>query len=253
MRQLFKFLLAILLLTGGGYSFGKTHSISVTDSLETVTKKVSGFNVLQISGPFDVYIEQGNTESLTYQAPKEILDRIVAQAEGNTLRISNKHDNWGWGYKSWWSDKSWWHHHGKIIVHVIVKDVNHINVSGSGGAFFDKGISTNSLKLMVRGSGDVHGKVNVKELDSHISGSGNIRLTGTAGTSTIRVSGSGNFVAPDLITSNSAVRVSGSGNAKINASDKLVAAVSGSGDVHYTGDAKSVRSSTSGSGNVTRF
>ncbi|HTD40261.1 MAG TPA: DUF2807 domain-containing protein, partial [Mucilaginibacter sp.] len=145
MRQLFKLLIATILLTGSGYAFAKTHSISTADSLETVNKKLPGFNALQISGPFDVYVEQGNTESLTYQAPKEILDRIVAEVEGTTLHISNKHDNWGWGPKSWWSDKSWWHHHqGKIIVHVTVKDLNSIKVSGSGGAFFDNGISANS-------------------------------------------------------------------------------------------------------------
>lgn len=253
MRQLFKLFLTMLLLMAGGYCFTKTRTVALKDSLETVSRQLSAVNALQVSGPFDVYIEQGTKESVTYQAPKEILDRIVADVEGSTLRISNKHDNWGWGYKSWWSDKSWWHHHGKIMVHVIVKDLNRINISGSGGTFFDKGISTGSLQLMVRGSGEVHGKVSVKELDSHISGSGNIRLAGTAESSTVRVSGSGNFVASELITANSAVRVSGSGNAKINASNKLTAAVTGSGDVRYTGDAKSIRSSTSGSGNISRF
>ena len=99
----------------------------------------------------------------------------------------------------------------------------------------------------------MHGKINVKELESRISGSGNIRLTGSAGSSTLNVSGSGNFIAGDLVTSSSTVRVSGSGNAKINANDKVVAGVSGSGDVRYTGDAKSVRSSTSGSGNVSKY
>ena len=99
----------------------------------------------------------------------------------------------------------------------------------------------------------MHGKINVKELESRISGSGNIRLTGSAGSSTSNVSGSGNFIAGDLVTSSSVVRVSGSGNAKINANEKVVAGVSGSGDVRYTGDAKSVRSSTSGSGNVSKY
>jgi hypothetical protein len=254
MKQLFKLLLAMTFLTGSGYAFAKPHSISDADSLETVNKKLPGFSALHISGPFDVYVEQGSIESVTFQAPKEILDRIVTEVKGNTLRISNKHDNWGWGPKSWWSDKGWWQRHrGKIIVHVTVKDLNSIKVSGSGGAFFDNGISTQSLSLLVRGSGNVRGKVSVKTLESHISGSGNIKLSGTAGNSTIKVSGSGNFSAPGLITSNSAVRVSGSGNAKINATDKVDAAVSGSGDVRYTGDAKSVRSAKSGSGNVSRF
>ncbi len=253
MRQLFRLLLAFILITGSEYAFAKPHASLTEDSLQTVTRQVSGFNALQISGPFDVYIEQGNTESLTYKAPKEVSSRIITEVDGNTLHIGNKHDNWGWGYNSWWSDKSWWRHHAKIVVNITVKDLNSIKISGSGGAFFDGGLVTNSLKLLVRGSGDVHGKINVKELESRISGSGNIRLTGSADRSTSNVSGSGNFIAGDLVTSSSSVRVSGSGNAKINANDSVVAGVSGSGDVRYTGDAKSVRSSTSGSGSVHKF
>lgn len=253
MRQLFRPLLALILVTVSGYAFAKPHISVAEDSLITVTRQVSGFNALQISGPFDVYVEQGNTESLTYKAPKEVLNRIITEVDGHTLRISNKHDNWGWGYNSWWSDKSWWRHHAKIVVNITVKDLNSIKVSGSGGAFFDNGFTTNSLKLLVRGSGNIHGKINVRELESRISGSGNITMTGSANQSTSNVSGSGNFIAGDLITSSSSVRVSGSGNAKINASDSLVAGVSGSGDVRYTGDAKSVRKSTSGSGSVHKF
>ena len=253
MRQLFRLLLVAILVMGSGYAFSKPHISATEDSLTTVTRQVSGFNALQISGPFDVYIEQGNTESVTYKAPKDVLDRILTEVEGHTLHISNRHDNWGWGANSWWSDKSWWRHHAKIVVNITVKDLNSIKVSGSGGAFFDRGLATNSLKLMVRGSGSMHGKINVKELESRISGSGNIRLTGAAGSSTLNVSGSGNFIAGDLVTSSSIVRVSGSGNAKINANDKVVAGVSGSGDVRYTGEAKSVKSSTSGSGSVHKF
>src|ERR1700760_650182 len=102
MRQIFKLLLTVILVTGCGYAFAKPH-ISVTeDSLIAVTRQVSGFNALQVSGPFDVYIQQGNTESVTYKAPKEVLDRIRADVEGHTLHIGNKHDNWGTGYNSWW-------------------------------------------------------------------------------------------------------------------------------------------------------
>lgn len=253
MRLLFRLLLTIILVTGSVYVFAKPNMSITEDTLTSVTRQVSGFNALQISGPFDVYIEQGNTEALTYKAPKEVLDRIVTEVEGHTLHIGNKHDNWGWSNKSWWSDKSWWRHHAKIVVNITVKDLNSIKVSGSGGAFFDGGLATNSLKLTVRGSGNVHGKVAVTELESLISGSGNIRLSGTAGSSTSKVSGSGNFVAADLVTSTSTIRVSGSGNAKINATDKIVAGVSGSGDVRYKGDAKSVKSATSGSGNVSKL
>jgi hypothetical protein len=254
MKSLINLLLATLLLAGNCYAFTKEDSTSKADTpFVTVDRHVSDFNSLHISGPFDVHIAQGTTESVTLDAPKELLDRIVTEVNSGELRISNKHDNWGWSEKSWWSDKSWWRHHKKIVVHITVKNLNSIKLSGSGSALFEEGISASSLKLMVRGSGNMQGKVDVKQLESHISGSGGIKLSGTAESSSISVTGSGNFTAPELITSNSAVHLSGSGGAKINANDKVDAAISGSGGVSYTGTAKMVTSKKSGSGSISRF
>ena len=66
MRRLFRLLLVVIFITGSGYAFAMPKISGAEDSLTTVTRQVSGFNALQISGPFDVYIEQGNTESVTY-------------------------------------------------------------------------------------------------------------------------------------------------------------------------------------------
>ena len=254
MKSFIKLLLATLLVAGNCYAFAKAHSTLQTDTtFVTVDRHVSDFNSLHISGPFDIHITQGTSESVRLTAPKEILDRIVTEVNSGELRISNKHDNWGWNEKSWWSDKSWWRHHKKIIVHVSVKDLHSIKLSGSGSALFEEGITTNMLKLTVRGSGNIEGKVQVKKLESSISGSGGIKLSGSAESSAIGVTGSGSFTAPELITSNSAVHLSGSGGAKINANDKIDAAISGSGGVSYTGTAKVVNTKKSGSGSVSRF
>ncbi len=254
MKSFIKLLLVTLFIAGNSYAFAQTKATIQDDStFVTVDRHLIGFNNLHISGPFDVHIRQGTAESVTLDAPKEILDRIVTEVNSGELKISNKHDNWGWNEKSWWSDKSWWRHHKKIIVHVTVTDLNSIKLSGSGSALFEEGITTNTLKLTVRGSGNIEGKVQVKKLESSISGSGGIKLSGTAESSSISVTGSGNFTAPELVTSNSAVHLSGSGGAKINANDKVDAAISGSGGVSYTGTAKIVTSKKSGSGSISRF
>src|ERR1700761_8570806 len=127
MKSSVKFLLLILFITANCYAFAQSDTASKTDStFVTVDRHLKGFNSLHISGPFDVKIKQGTAESVTIDAPKNILDRIVTEVNSGELRITNKHDNWGWSEKSWWSDKSWWRHHKKILVHVTVKDLNSI-------------------------------------------------------------------------------------------------------------------------------
>ncbi|HEY4322998.1 MAG TPA: head GIN domain-containing protein [Mucilaginibacter sp.] len=253
MKSLTTFLLTITLMVGTAYTFAQSNPIVKADSIEVVEPQLSGFNSIKIAGPFTVHIIQGATESVKLEVPVDVKGRITAKVTGGILKIHNAHDNWSQGYKSWYSDKSVWRHHKKIVVYITVKDLKRLNISGSGDATFDEGIAANSLKLTVRGSGHMLGKIEVKTLESHVSGSGSIKLSGRAENSAVKVTGSGHFIARDLITLNSAVHVSGSGKAEVNASEKVNAAVYGSGDVHYSGTVKAVKKTKSGSGEISSF
>jgi len=245
MRSLTKILLAAVLIAGTGYSIAKPHPTVKISASDIVDRHLSGFNAVNVAGPFDVDIIQGATESVKVEAPADIMDRILTEVNNGVLKIYNKRDTWDWG--------NFWGHHKKILVHVTVKDINSINISGSGDVSFRDGITANSLKLRISGSGDMTGKLNAKTLESSITGSGDMKLSGNAESSTVSVVGSGDFTARNLLTVSSAVRVSGSGDAEVNASDRVDAAVNGSGDVRYTGAAKNINSRKNGSGDITRF
>ena len=254
MKSLTTFLLAVVLMAGTGYAYAQPYpAIKGDTTTELTDQHLSGFSRIKIAGPFDVHLIQGTEESVKIDVPADVKGRITAKVSWGVLKIHQTHDNWGSGYQSWYSEKSVWRNHKHIAVYITAKDLNGITVSGSGHIKFDAGIAANSLTLKLRGSGEIMGKVDVKKLDSHVSGSGNIKLSGTAEHSAVRVSGSGNFSAPELLTAISAAKVSGSGRAKINASDRVNAAVSGSGGVSYTGAAKNINSSKSGSGQINRF
>ncbi len=252
MSLLPKLLLASALAAGSICGFAQS-SPQIQDTTYTITTRdVQGFDKIHLQGPFNLYISQGTTESLKMDAPNEILSRMVVEVNGHTLNIHNKHDNWGQGYNSWYSDKSWWHNHKRITVYITVKNLERLHVSGSGNVYFTGGITAESLRLRTAGSAKVDGKVDVKKLYSRMSGSGNIKLAGSAGSLRVRMSGSGNFSAREMATVNSHVHVSGSGHAEVNVSDDLRASVRGSAHVGYTGTAK-ISSSKSGSGVVSKL
>jgi hypothetical protein len=245
MRSLTKLLLAVILSTAGSYAFAKPYSAITVNVYETSDRHLSGFNAVNIAGPYDVYIKQGPTESVKVEAPSNMMSRILTEVNGGVLKIYSKNEHWNFGFS--------WGNHTKIRVYVTIKDVNSINISGSGDAIFREGVRANSLKLRISGSGDMTGQVEAKTLECSISGSGDMKLSGRADNSTVSVVGSGDFTGKSLATVNSTVRVSGSGDAEINASDRVDAAVNGSGDIHYTGAAKNVSSRKSGSGDISRF
>jgi len=255
MRSLCKFLLAAVLIAGTASAFAKTHLTINADTSKIVDRNLSGFTSIKIAGPFDVHLVQGTVESVKFEKPNDIPEeRIVTEVDKGVLKIHNKHDNWGWSFNSWYSEKGVWRaRRKKIVVYITARDLNAISISGSGDITFDGGVTATSLNLRVRGSGHMQGKVEVKTLTSRISGSGNMKLSGSAESSRVKVVGSGNFTARDLVTVNSAAHVSGSGKAEVNASDKVDAAVRGSGDISYTGTAKIVSKSKSGSGEINRF
>src|ERR1022692_2554701 len=143
MRSLTKILLAAILIAGAGFTIAKPHLTVKVSPSEIVDRHLSGFNAVNVAGPFDVDIIQGTTESVKVEAPADEMDRILTEVNGGVLKIYSKHEMWSWG--------DWWGHHKKILVHVTVKDVNSINISGSGDVFFKEGITANSLKLRISG------------------------------------------------------------------------------------------------------
>lgn len=213
-----------------------------TTFADTQDRHLTGFNAIQLSASYNVYITQSGTESVKVEAPADEINYIVTEVQGGVLKIYNK-DKHSW---SWTGNK-------KMDIYVSVKDINSIAISGSGDVFFKEGITTKALKIKVSGSGDVLGKVNVKNFEAGLSGSGDVKISGKADNSAITVSGSGDVSARDLITLNTSVRLSGSGDATVYASENIDAATSGSGDIRYAGSPKHVSTSTHGSGDIHRL
>jgi hypothetical protein len=248
MKCLSKILLVAALATGTAqYTLAKTPVVTTVaddDQSNTEDRHLSGFSSVNVSGSFDVVITQGSTESVKVTAPADIIKRIITEVEGGVLKIYTKSDN------DWhWFDGG----HKKIMIYVSAKELDGVTLSGSGDVSFKEGLRANSFKLKLTGSGDLSGKLDVKNLDCVLAGSGDISISGSAENSNVSVAGSGDYSATRFVTNTAAVRVAGSGDVKINVSSKLDASVVGSGDIHYTGSVKSVSTSKIGSGDVSRM
>lgn len=232
--------ITLLLSAPAAFTNAKTVRLAVEHNIETQDRKLSGFHAIASSGSFDVMLRQGNTESVKVEADADVINEILTEVRNGTLMIHSKNThNWG----NFWNNR-------KIMIYVVAKDLNSINLSGSGDIRIDNDFNTSNLELRLSGSGDFQGKINVKNLEAAISGSGDFRIGGKADESTVSISGSGDFDAGNLITKSTAIRVSGSGDANICASEKVEASVSGSGDVHYSGHPKSVSKVAHGSGDI---
>ena len=131
-----------------------------------------------------------------------------------------------------------------------------VSVSGSGSCQITSPLtSAGDIDFTVSGSGSIHaeGKVECREFSSTISGSGKINVSGVlADVAKFKGTGSGSTRVELLTADKVSVTLSGSGGINLACKDAgdIDVSISGSGSARLNGNARSLKSSTSGSGRV---
>jgi hypothetical protein len=247
------------------------------------TRDVATFNKISFRVPGKLYLCQGSPQKVEIQGDKDVLSQTVVKVEGSRLIIGRegKWSNWRFGDGE------------EVKVYVTVKDIEGLNVSGSGDMIGETKIVSRELALNVSGSGSLRidtevagdleadvsgsgdlqvkgrcksfnsdvsgsGKVNASlnvtdRAEFGISGSGKIEASGTASEVRASISGSGKVLASNLETGRCDVRISGSGDVEIAVKNEIDANITGSGSVRYRGNPSKVNSHASGSGSVRKM
>lgn len=199
------------------------------------TLNVDNFDAFTLAFSGNVYVKQGNTQSVVVEGQRNIIENIRTDVSGSHWKIR--------------FDKSVRKHEG-VNIYITVPTLTQANISGSGnvrseGRFTGLG----DFKTWVSGSGDIVMDIEADAISSGVSGSGDIKLSGTGNSLDISISGSGDVSAENLRVENCTVKISGSGDSSVHATGSLEVRVSGSGDVKYRGNPK-VNAKMSGSGEV---
>jgi hypothetical protein len=232
------------------------NAVRGSGNIETQTVDVSNFNRITLENSGDVYVEQGQTESVTVEADDNILPLLETKVRGKELFLTTQPNQN--------IDPS-----RKIVYRITVKDLSGISLDGSGN-FFVGPIQSGSMDLSVNGSGDIKiddlstGKLSVDlngsgnigvdklkatALDASVNGSGDIDLAGQAPTQKISFNGSGNYKAGNLNSKSAEIKIPGSADVTVWVTDTLNANIDGSGTVRYYGK-PSVNQTGNGSGKI---
>ena len=207
---------AVFLLLALSGCEGGLFGVRGSGDVITESRDVSGFSEIALAGSGKVRVDVDGTESLIIEAEDNIMPLLTSEVNGGRLEL---------GASSSISPTT------DIIYTISAKALEGVAVSGSGEVTAT-GVAADSF-------------------DVDISGSGRVEPTGTAGTLSVEISGSGRYLGEDLEASVGTVRVLGSGGAVVNVTDDLDVDVSGSGDVRYIGDPR-VTESITGSGDISR-
>lgn len=242
MRRLI-FVVLALFFTSAACSVGFPRVTRGSGNIVTQSFDVTGFDQVQLDTVGAVYVEQGDSESLTVETDDNILPLLEVSVKDGKLILGAE-------------DFATLDPTATITFRVTVKDVSVITVNSSGDVFADS-LSGESLAVHLNASGDVtlgsvevktfsvscvgSGDVSVEDLQAddvqlELNSSGNIRIAGETPSLNVNISGSGDVSAGDLQAADVTVAIPGSGNATVWAVNSLDITLSASGNLSYYGD-----------------
>lgn len=212
-------------------------SIKGSGNIITETRTVNQFNGVKSSGSIAVEVMNGQVQLVKVEADDNIMPYVITKVEDGILNVHLKHN------------MSYTDINAKVYVSAPL--LSRLLVSGSGSITTATTLSSPELiELNVSGSGEMEASVDAPNVIAEVSGSGNLKLQGRTKDFDCSVSGSGDIKSKKLLSENTNVSVGGSGNAEVFASVNLVAKVSGSGNINYSGNPSSPLIEKSGSGSV---
>lgn len=222
---------------------GVSYEVGNGVSADTVIE-VGEFDAVSSEGSISVICSQSESEtSVVLTCDENLAEFYQIEVIDGTLRVKTK-------------PMTSISHKVKSYVTVLSPKLNSVSVSGSGRCHITGPITTDgdvTLTDSASGSINADGIITCKSFSVKLSGSGAAHIAGVqAETALFKTTGSGAIHADGITADNITATSSGSGSLYLVFKDagSIDVSLSGSGSAHLSGNARSLKSNTSGSGRV---
>lgn len=199
-------------------------------------RTAQSFEGIKVSTGIDVYLKQGDKESIIVEADENLHEYIITEVKSGVLHIYYDNVN----VREVTVDR----------VYVTMRNVKSVETSSAGDIIGESTIKTDDIRIGTSSAGDIKLDLSAVNVDVNISSAGNITLTGVAQTLEADLSSAGELKAEDLQVKEADVNVSSAGNATVNVSEKIIARASSAGDIRYYGDPRYVDAHSSSAGSI---
>jgi hypothetical protein len=205
----------------------------------TRTFQVAGFNKLSMGSAFKIDVRQGSNYSVKAEGRDEDLDDLESSVSGGVFKLRYKGNGWGKNRKT-------------VVVSITMPNLQGVDFSGASSANVGRFSGTRNMDIEVSGASKVNMEVDAQKVSMDLSGASSLTLLGRCDVLNGEVSGASSFKGRDFPAKEVNIEASGASSAAITASNAIHAEASGASSIRYSGDAKNIRSSTSGASSVKR-
>ncbi|MCE3280157.1 MAG: hypothetical protein K0S44_2348 [Bacteroidetes bacterium] len=213
--------------------------IKRTGDIIKEVRHISGFENVVAEDDLDVYIIQDSEFEITVEAGENIAPLIETEVINGTLVIRNKNRcNWTRSYDH------------PLNVFIKMPRVNYVTSDGTGNIKSLNTITTDTVDIETKNSGNIELTVDNSLVLTHMHGSGDVTVHGTTHDHYISIGGTAYIYAGDLQTSYTFIDAFTLGLSYIRVSDLLICKLGEKGDVFCYGNPLTVHKEQNGSGQL---
>ena len=239
MTTLIKFLIATLLsltLFSCNFDLNLNPGVKGNGNVESMDRHVKeSFTSIKATEGLDVYLTQGNEESITVEADENLHDLILTDIEDGVLKI---HTSKNIGRAS--SKK----------VMVTFKEVSGITSTSGSDVFSTNTINADHLELKSTSGSDMKLDVSTENLICKSTSGSDMKLSGKTEKLTAEATSGSDIKAGNLIAESSQVKATSGADITVNTSKELTASASSGGDIKYYGNPEKIDKNNSSSGSI---
>ena len=204
----------------------------------TQKRKISeDFTRVKVSSGIDLYIKQGERNTLRVEADENLHDIIITEVKNGRLRI--------------YSEKNIWRAKAKKV-YLTVTDIDELKATSGSDAYSENTLRVQDFELSVSSGADANITVEADNLTTSASSGADLRVAGKANRHYSNASSGSSIKAYSLKSKDVTVKVSSGADINIYASESINARASSGGDIDYRGNPETVNKKTSSGGSVSK-
>jgi hypothetical protein len=190
-------------------------------NVKSEQRSVSSFDQISAGGAFDVYLTQGDSESVRVQADENLLPLIETTVRNGRLVIRSS-QNIGEAKE--------------LNVYVTFKELNKIEASGACEIKNEGQLNFGTLSLSGSGASEIDLSLQASKIEGEYSGASEVELQGIADICDFQLSGASELDIPGLTVRQMTLDLSGASEAEVQVTERLKVDASGASSVVYTGN-----------------
>ncbi len=222
-----KFLFSLLALTVGAVAL-KAQTTVIADANAKVRTLNGSFTAITVSDGVQLYITQGNEESIAVSASDDdLLQRFKTEVVDGTLKIYFDHKGLDWiNYRK-----------RKLTAYVSFKTLEKLRASSGASVKVKNTIDAGDLEMHLSSGARFDGNINAKNLDIDQNSGSDMDITGKAGNLKIDISSGASFQGFGMEVDYCTAKATSGASVRIGVNKEITGKANSGGSVRYKGDA----------------